>query len=337
MGIKKYILFSLIFIGAVGAYVYSFNGDTYTLTAFGIPVTLRIAVWIVVPAILLMIASVLHMTYYSLKGYFIQRSLQKDYKNFLHFAKLRILGLEGEGDFKTTWYRLPVRILKHFQFNPEKDPDDIEDQEIKNTILDLKKVEKGESVDLKKYKLPKDNYFVRKNKLNKLNADKKYAEEILSGCEEDKDDEICQKAFRVYATYTTYSNIKKQGFKIDKELFEMMLDRVIDPDDFFSIENDELFELLKSFDYTQHDYIRLAKRLKKVLSPEAIISLFEKLSNEKESATQAYLYILFEYQMIDKAREILEGSAKNEYEKFKYFLFLRDSGKNFDIDLFFDV
>ena len=336
MGIKKYILFSLIFLVAVGVYVYTFNGGTYTLTAFGVPLTLPIALWIVLPAILIVIASILHMMYYSVKGYFIQRSLQKDYKSFLQFSKKRILGLDGDENFKTTWYKLPARMLKHFKFDPLKDPDDIEDEEIKSTILDLKRVEKGEVVDLRKYKLPKDNYFVRKNTLNKLANDKKYAEEILSECE-DKDDEICQKAFRIYATYTTYSNIKKQGFKIDKELFEMMLDRVIDPDDFFSIEDEEMLELLKRFDYEPAEYIRLARKLKKVLSPEALISLFEKLSSEKEKAMQAYLYILFEYQMIDKVREILEGSAKNEYEKFKYFLFLRDSGKNFDIDLLFDV
>ncbi len=336
MGIKKYIIFSLIFLVAVGVYIYSFNGDTYTLSAFGVPLTLPIALWVVLPALLIAVASVLHMMFYSVKGYFIQRNLQKDYKSFLQYAKMRILGLDGSNEFKTVWYKLPVKMLKHFRFDATKDPDDIDDEDIKNTILDLKRVEKGESVNLKKYKLPKDNYFVRKNTLNKLAEDKKYAEEILNGCE-DKEDEICKKAFEVYATYTTYSNIKKQGFKIDKELFEKLLDRVVDPDDFFSMENDDIFELLKSFEYSKREYIELAKRLKQVLSPEALISLYEKLSAEKELATQAYLYILFEYQMIDKAREVLENSAKNEYEKFKYFLFLRDSGKNFDIDLFFDV
>ncbi len=336
MGIKKYTVFSLIFLVVVGAYIYSFNGDTYTLTAFGIPLTLPIAVWVILPALLITIASILHMVFYSVKGYFIQRNLQKDYKTFLQYAKLRILGLDSNNNFKTTWYKLPVKILKHFKFDATKDPDDIEDEEIKNTILDLKRVEKGESVNLKKYKLPKDNYFMKKNILNKLTEDKKYAEEILSGCK-NKEDEVCKKAFEVYASYTTYSNIKKQGFKIDKKMFEKLLDRIIDSDDFFSMESGDILELLKSFKCSKREYIQFAKKLKQTLSPELLISIYEKLSSENDSATQAYLYILFEYQMIDKVREVLENSAKNEYEKFKYFLFLRDSGKNFDIDLFFDV
>ncbi len=336
MGIKKYIVFSLIFLVAVGVYVYSFNGNVYTLSFFGANITLHIALWVVLPALLIVIASVLHMMFYSVKGYFVQRNLQKDYKTFLDFAKLRILGIDAESDFRTIWYKLPVKILKHFKFDDLKDPNDIEDEDIKNTILDLKKVEKGEIVDLKKYKLPKDNYFVQKNMLNKLAKDKKYAEEILSSCK-DKEGKICKKAFDAYASYETFSNIKKQGYRIDRELFEKLLDRVENPEDSFNIEKNDIYDILKEFNCTKIEYIKFAKKMKKILNPETLISLYEKLSNENELATQAYLYILFEYQMIDKAREILENTAKNEYEKFKYFLFLRDNGKNFDIDLFFDI
>jgi hypothetical protein len=43
---------------------------------------------------------------------------------------------------------------------------------------------------------------------------------------------------------------------------------------------------------------------------------------------------MFDLQLIDKARDYLDNSAKDEYTKFKHLLFLKDSGKNFDIDLF---
>ncbi len=336
MGLKKYILFSIIFIVAVGAYVYSFNGGMFTLSFFGVPVSLYIAVWIILPAILIMIASILHMLFYNVKGYFSYRNLQKDYKNYIQYSKARILGFDGNAEFKTTWFKLPVKMLKHFQFDATKDPNDIEDEEVKNTILDLKTIENGGFANLKKYKLSKDNYFMKKNILNKLANDKKYSEEVLKNCS-DKESEVCKKAFEVYASFANYENIKKQGYKITKEIFEKLLDRIIDKDDLFKMDNDKIFELIKEFEYTKREFLQLAKRLKKVLNPEATISLFEKLSNENELAMQAYLYILFEYQMIDKAREILENVGKNECEKFKYFLFLRDAGKNFDIDVFFDI
>jgi hypothetical protein len=43
---------------------------------------------------------------------------------------------------------------------------------------------------------------------------------------------------------------------------------------------------------------------------------------------------MFELQMMDHAREFLDNSSEDEYVKFKYMLFLKDSGKNFDTELF---
>jgi len=336
MGLKKYILFAIIFIVAVGAYVYSFNGDTYTLTFFGVPLSLKIALWTVLPTAILAVASVLHMVFYSFKNYLTQRNLQKDYKTYLQYVKYHMLGDRKNMNFTTKWYDLPAKVLKHFKFDATKDAGDINDEELKEVIDTLKKIESGEFVSLKKYKLPKDNYFVKKNILNKLFKDKKESEQILKNCE-DKNDDICQKAFEVYSTYASYSDINKQGFEIKKELFDKLMQRFEDKDDEFKFSVDELKELLKKFDFNKSDYLVYAKKLKTLLNPEAVLSIFETLSNEKEEALQAYLYLLFEFQMIDKARELLLSIHSSECEKFKYILELKDCGKNFDIDIFFDL
>ena len=336
MGLKKYILFSIIFIVAVGAYVYSFNGDTYTLTFFGVPLSLKVALWVVLPTVILAVASVLHMVFYSFKNYLTQRNLQKDYKTYLQYVKYHMLDDGKDMNFTTKWYDLPAKVLKHFKFDATKDAGDINDEELKEVIDTLKKIESGEFVSLKKYKLPKDNYFVKKNILNKLFKDKKESEQILKNCE-DKNDDICQKAFEIYCSYASYADISKQGFEIKKELFDKLMQRFEDKDDEFEFSVDELKELLKKFDFNKSDYLVYAKKLKTLLNPEAVLSIFETLSNEKEEALQAYLYLLFEFQMIDKARELLLSLQSNECEKFKYILELKDCGKNFDIDIFFDL
>ena len=336
MGLKKYILFSIIFIVAVGAYVYSFNGDTYTLTFFGVPLSLKIALWVVLPTVILAIASVLHMIFYSFKNYLTQRNLQKDYKTYLQYVKYHMLDDGKNMNFTTKWYDLPAKVLNHFKFDATRDANDINDDELKEVIDTLKKIESGEFVSLKKYKLPKDNYFVKKNILNKLFKDKRESEHILKNCE-DKNDDICQKAFEVYCTYASYNEIKKQGFEIKKELFDKLVQRFEDKDDDFKLSVDELKELLKQFDFDKSNYLLYAKKLKTLLNPEAVLSIFETISNEKEEALQAYLYLLFEFQMIDKARELLLSLQSNECEKFKYILELKDCGKNFDIDIFFDL
>ncbi len=336
MGLKKYILFSIIFIVAVGAYVYSFNGDTYTLTFFGVPLSLKVALWVVLPTVILVVTSVLHMVFYSFKNYLIQRNLQKDYKTYLQYVKYHMLGDRKNMNFTTKWYDLPARVLNHFKFDATHDASDINDDELKEVIDILKKIESGEYVSLKKYKLPKDNYFVKKNILNKLSNDKKESENILKNCE-DKSNEICQKAFEIYCTYASFSDIKKQDFEIKKEIFDKLMQRFEDKEDDFKLSVDELKELLKQFDFDKRDYLMYAKKLKTLLGPEAVLSTFETLSNEKEEALQAYLYLLFEFQMIDKARELLLSLQSKECKKFKYILELKDCGKNFDIDIFFDI
>ena len=336
MGLKKYILFSIIFIVAVGAYVYSFNGDTYTLTFFGVPLSLKIALWVVLPTIILAVATVLHILYYSFKNYLTQRNLQKDYKTYLQYAKHCMLDNAIDMKFTTKWFELPSKILNHFKFDAKNDASDIDDEELKDTIETLRKIELGEFVSLKKYKLPKDNYFVKKNILNRLAQDKKESENILKDCE-DKDSEICKKAFEVFCTYANYNDIKNQGFKIDKELFDKLMLRFADKEDDFTFDIDDLKELLRKFNLNKSDYVNYAKRLKTLLNPEAVLSIFEDLSNDKEEALQAYLYLLFEFQMIDKARELLQSIQSKEANKFKYILELKDCGKNFDIDIFFDL
>ncbi len=336
MGLKKYILFAIIFIVAVGAYVYSFNGDTYTLTFFGVPVSLKIAVWVILPSAILAVASVFHMLFYSFKNYLIQRNLQKDYKSYLQYVKQHMFGNDINMNFVTKWYDLPSKVLKHFNFDASKDAGDIDNEELKEIIDTLNKIESGEVVSLKKFKLSSDNYFVKKNILNKLAKDEKEAENILKNCE-DKDSEICKKAFEVYCQYANFNDIKKQDFDISRELFDKLIKRFEENKDNFAINAQDIKEQLNKYNLNKIDFLHYAKKFKKLLNPEAILSIFETLSNEKEEALQAYLYLLFEFQMIDKIREVLSSLSEKECEKFRYILDLKDCGKNFDVDIFFDI
>ena len=68
--------------------------------------------------------------------------------------------------------------------------------------------------------------------------------------------------------------------------------------------------------------------------PEQRIKLFELLSNDDEAAMEAYLFTLFDLEMLAPAKEILDISQPNEYMPFKAYSSLRDCGKHFDINLF---
>ncbi len=77
-----------------------------------------------------------------------------------------------------------------------------------------------------------------------------------------------------------------------------------------------------------------AKILQKKLTPDGIVALFEKLYNARADTSDAFLYLLFELQMIDRAREILENSDEEDFKEFKLLLFLRDHGKKCDTSFF---
>ncbi len=75
------------------------------------------------------------------------------------------------------------------------------------------------------------------------------------------------------------------------------------------------------------DYGEITLDLYKDKAPVTVEN-FEKLVQEKEEYTTAYLYVLAEYEMIDKMRDILANSATQEYIPFKALIDLKDSGKH---------
>jgi len=68
--------------------------------------------------------------------------------------------------------------------------------------------------------------------------------------------------------------------------------------------------------------------------PDERIKLFKLLSDKSETASPAYLYTLFDLEMIAPAVEILENSQPEEFIYFKAYKALKDCHQNFSIDLF---
>ena len=57
-------------------------------------------------------------------------------------------------------------------------------------------------------------------------------------------------------------------------------------------------------------------------------------AEDSEVATPAYLYTLFDLEMLAPAEEILENSQPDEFIYFKAYKALKDCNQNFSIDLF---
>jgi hypothetical protein len=68
--------------------------------------------------------------------------------------------------------------------------------------------------------------------------------------------------------------------------------------------------------------------------PEQRMKLFETLSNENELTMEAYLFTLFDLEMLTPAKEILDASQNSDYAQFKAYSSLKECGKHFNINIF---
>ena len=333
MGLKKYIIFGLLLLVIIGVGVYSFIGDSYSVALAGINISLPIAVWVVIPAFVLFLFSIAHIMFFGTLGYAKMRKIRKDSEKFLENSKNALLGRVVNSEYKTDMFKLPGAILPLLNIDPKRYADHrVYDDGIQDILSVKRRVFEGEIVDLSSFDLRKDNALVLKNQENNLDQDSTYAEKILSKC---KDKVLCQKAHLALASYASIDEISKHEVEPTREFFDKLVDRVNAKEKPIKSSPDMMVKYISKLDYTSDDFIHLAKKLKTKMNPDRLMLLFERLAHEFPSeAGESYLYVMFELQMMDHARDFLDNSSEDEYKKYKYLLFLKDSGKNFDTELF---
>lgn len=333
MGLKKYIVFALILLIAIGVFVYTFNGDSYALSLAGITINLPIAVWVILPAFILYLFTVAHLVFFGTLGFARMRRVKKDGEKLLQNSKNALLGKKVDTDYKSDIFKLPGAILPLLNIDPKRYADHrVYDDGIQD-ILDVKrKINEGEVVDLSAFTLKDDNALVLKNHENRLVQDKNYAETILKRC---TDKALCEKAHLALASYAAIEELNKYDVQPTKAFFDKLVDRINAAENPLELTDDVMVAYIKQLNFTSDDFIILAKKLRNRVNPDRLMLMFERLSHEfPQEAGEAYLYVMFELQMMDNARDFLENSTEDEYQKFKYMLFLKDSGKNFDTELF---
>lgn len=332
MKTKQFFIYSLIYIGLIGALVFTQNADEYTINVFDMQIKLPIVVWFLLPLIIYAVLALFHMAFYSFAFYRTKKAISKDLSTYESMAKEVLLGLDTNKNFKTEFFKSPSDIMKIL--SPWYDSKEIavSNSEIKEIIDIIESIKKGEVVDLKKFKLPKDNGLFLQNELNRLDTDPKYAHEILKAKGVYSQDFI-NKAYNELLQSETYLEIKKYGVPNELREINVVLDRYVKKD--IEIATNDLFEMLNNEKFSEADFINFAKKLQVVIAPESYKAFFERLKNENSNATEAYLYALYELGMIDELREQIGLSDGDEHEKFNLLLFLKDNGKNVPASLIF--
>ncbi|MDR0579628.1 MAG: hypothetical protein LBG21_03395 [Campylobacteraceae bacterium] len=335
MGIKQYIVFSILLLAIIGIYVYSVvpnESAYYTLTFFSYSFELPVAVWFIMPVFLLFVASVTHMLFYSIKNFLTKRLTKKDYEMLITHIRYVLLGEEKDFEYKTEPFKILSSVLKKMRYDPKSTDEKTGEKELDEIFNILERIRNGEYVDLKKFRLRSDNELLNQNRLNFPQNDRKIIEEILKPCGS-LNSQICKKAFYALLQQASYSDIKHYGFDFTNDMLLILFKRFADQNDNFTLSIDEIKELLEKTPINSNEFLSTAKILKSAIEPDTLLKLYDNVQSKNHHAAFAYLYILFELRLIEKAREFLESSEESEFEKFRILLFLRDNGKIVDTDL----
>ena len=333
MGIKRYFVLALVIATALGLYVNSFNRASLTIELLGLSATLPVAIWAIFPIFTLIVASVLHMSFYYIVQLMEARSLKKDYESFLKFTKSVLLNEDAKVEYKTHWFELLTKLLSQMELKKDALTNEIDSDELKEVIELSNKIYNNEVVELKKYRLRQSNPLVIQNRLNSFSKNYKFAIEALEE-KPDSSSKLFQAARDVVLKQGTFEEIERL-LELNTDESLTLFKRFIDNNDSLHMENDALEKTLLNSNFNKKDFTEAAKILKEKLTPDGLLALFERGYVNNPEASEAYLYILFELQMIDKAKEILYNSDAEEFEEFKLLLFLRDQGKQYGTDLFF--
>ncbi|DAB29351.1 MAG TPA: hypothetical protein CFH84_09980 [Sulfurimonas sp. UBA12504] len=337
MQIKKYTMASLIFITLVGWYVYAYvTQESISLDFFGITLpSLSVALWIVAPLAIFYILSLLHIFFHSFMGTLKMRKFEKDYEKIIDSIIDSYLGREDRVYlYKTPRYKLLGSIVHNSILFPTSNlSPDTENEKLNKVIKIIEEIKAGEVVELKQYSLKTNNKLVTLNNRNKYNKALLSAEKILSKSEL-YDEELCRDAYIDFVKVSPLYAIEKyKQFLSKKALFEILV-RVNAVENRLEISNETLIFMFKSLNFTSKEYIDISKALSTGFSPEQRIKLFETLSEEDEKVMEAYLFTLFDLEMLEPTVEILQNSQSDEFLKFKAYSALKKCNQKFDISLF---
>ncbi len=333
MRIKRYIFFSILLMLLLGGFVYSQIDRVYTLEIFGVPITLPVAMWVVIPMFIMFLASFFHMAYYSFINFMVLKRYKKDYDTLIKSFAQAILKEPKEHQYKTNEAKNLGRVSDKSHIVPQDFKIDIKDERLKKPLEYLKDITNGIYVEIEGFVLSSTNPILVKNYENRLKKEPTFSGVILKNCSQ-YPQELCQKALEVYISFSDMSKIKEYAKVFTFPTLLILIEHYKNQEAHLHYQ-DILYILQESrMKMSEKDYLALAKACKTVLAPDERLKLFEHLKDKDEKSEGAYVYTLLDLEMIEKAKEYLETTHEDELLNYKAYLELKDCGKNYPLEMF---
>jgi len=329
MGLKKYIIGSLLLAIIVFGYTFSIEAGDYRVQIVDFTIILPIALWVVLPMIVLLILTIIHILFYGLKNYFTIKAVAKDSQSVISLINKRLLNETSNVNFQNQNLKEIASIIKQLDINVSNSNFSAEDKDISKSVEQTFNIKSGKYISAKELKLDAQNSLMIENTKNRLSLDDNFALEILKSPAKNSQ-EIIKYAFLKALESKSMTSIKKviPELTLDNTMVKALLKKDSEQNPEFAMTNDVIASIIKKVELSNAELIEIVKDYKKLMTPDQIIKLFEDISQEKEEYTTVYLYVLAEYEMIDTMRDILVNSAVNEYVPFKALVDLKDAGKH---------
>jgi len=337
MYIKRYSIAALLLIFAIGWFVYGFvSQESMHISMMGITLpALPVAVWVALSLLLLYAATVFHMFFYSVVGTIRLRKYEKDYSHLLDAVADAFLQKEDRRhDFKTERYALMGEIADHSKMLPGEALAGIDHPKLAAVIQAILKIENGESAELKRFNLPAENPLVRQNQVNLLSEGKLEAETVLSKPER-YDARLHAMAFEQLSVFAPLHVLEKYREYMTFTALLAIVNRINAEENTLSVPNTTVVDFVSRIEgLNSLDYLYIAVNMAEHMLPEQRISVFEQLSDSDDKAHDGYLFTLFDLEMVDKAKELLDMNGEREYPLFKAYADLKGCNKHYDIKIF---
>jgi ABC-type multidrug transport system fused ATPase/permease subunit len=320
MRLGLYILASIVLMTMVGVFIYTINPNDYSHNFFGVYISMPVAVWIMIPMFLLMLASLVHMMFYGTKNYFKFKRWEKDSESLNNALYWSLLNEPKPHKFNLPKLKETASVLQISTIKANGTVDGVSDK-IQSALNIISELDKGECVDFKEKKLANilssDNPLIIKNHLNCLAQQESFVEEVLQS-KDKHSEEVFNKALTIFANHATFFKARKYSKIFNKESFLTLIGRVTRDDDLgmtLNILNEFIVDLNSELKCS--DFLLIANITKKQLSPDENLKLFREYDSKYTKAQTAYLYLLFDYEMIEKAGEYLDEHDADEFIRFR--------------------
>ena len=338
MRLGLYIFAALTLSAIMGAFAYTVNPNNYIVEIMGINFNFPVAVWFVLPMVFLLLFTITHMVYYSLKSYFKLKKWQRDAATLDDALYWSVVNEPKEQKYAIPEIASSAALLGKSDVTALDTVEGLSPRLAK--VLNItNKIKNGEYVDLKEHKMAKvfneGNPLLINNRLNRLKSDDKFVEDVMKSSSSFSD-QVRAEALAIFASKETFFKARKYHKIFDVENFFVMLNRTNHEED-AELTGEILNDFVSALKLSCQDFANIANITKKMFRPDENLALFRKYQNNNPKAQNAYLYLLFEYELMDDAAAYLEEHDEYEFVQFRALYDLKQSHKNYKLEDLIDI